>query len=220
MTCLLCGGDVSSPPRFTDLILLHQTSDLTCSPCRLSFEKIAEPHCPSCYRSGSSEVCSDCLYWQEQGCQINHQALYRYNEAMKAYFSLYKFFGDYVLTQLFAKEIKKALKAYKDYVLVPVPVSPATLAERGFNQVEGLLDMAGLTYQQVLVKGEGVKQSEKSRADRLASRPNYQLKAGVPLPEKIILVDDIYTTGATLASIVGLLRENGVREVKTFSLAR
>lgn len=220
MTCLLCGGDVSSPPRFTDLILLRHPSDLACSPCRLSFEKIAEPHCPSCYKVGRSEVCTDCLYWQEQGYQVSHQALYHYNQAMKSYFSLYKFFGDYVLAQLFAQDIKKAIKAYKGYVVVPVPVSPGTLAERGFNQVAGLLDMAGVAYQDLLTKGEGVKQSEKSRADRLASRPNYQLLSEKNLPKKILLVDDIYTTGATIASIVGLLHEKGVSEVKTFSLCR
>ncbi|MEY8434335.1 phosphoribosyltransferase family protein [Streptococcus hyointestinalis] len=44
--------------------------------------------------------------------------------------------------------------------------------------------------------------------------------AGVPLPDKIVVVDDIYTTGATLDDIVSLLKENGVKQIRTFSLVR
>ena len=54
---------------------------------------------------------------------------------MKDYFSKYKFQGDMVLSQVLAKPIKNHLKYYKDYTLVPVPLSPARLTTWHINQV-------------------------------------------------------------------------------------
>ncbi|MGT2896431.1 ComF family protein [Streptococcus entericus] len=220
MTCLLCRQDLEQSTTFWAILCLYQDRQLICQSCREQFVRIGASHCPTCYKELTNGSCADCLYWQERGVNINHFALYRYNEAMKSYFSLYKFFGDYVLAQLFAKDVKEALKPYRDYQVVPVPVSPQTREERGFNQVEGLLEAAGVSYHNILAKGEGLKQSSKSRKERLESQPKYELLAGCNLFKKIILIDDIYTTGATIAVITRLLLENGVEEVKTFSLAR
>jgi competence protein ComFC len=218
--CLLCGEILEIHPKFYQILTLQEEVVSLCPTCQAGFEKIGDSHCPCCCKPNDGEICSDCLYWQEQGVVVNHEAIYSYNTAMKSYFSLYKFFGDYLLAQLFAKDIKKALKKHKGYAVVPVPVSPKTFAERGFNQVEGLLAAAGVPVVQVLIKGEGKKQSSKTRAERLKSTPQYGILDKNALPKKIILVDDIYTTGATIASIARLLRENGVESVKTFSLSR
>lgn len=223
--CLLCGQDLPQTVRFTDIVFLRRPLVGACSDCWAGFEQIAEHRCPTCCKPYGEEdaidqSCSDCLYWLAEGEVVDHLALYSYNGAMKSYFSRYKFFGDYLLAQLFAKDIKDALKPYKDYTLVPVPVSAKTYEERGFNQVEGLLQAAGLPYQNLLTKGEGAKQSSKSRQERLLSRPDYQILPEKSVPPKIFLVDDIYTTGATIAVIKGILRENGAEIVKTFSLSR
>lgn len=220
MTCLLCREGLARQTTFWSILSLSLDQQFICSSCAEQFVRIGARHCPTCSKELTSEDCGDCLYWQERGVRVNHFALYRYNEAMKNYFSLYKFFGDYVLARLFAKDIKESLKPYRDYQVVPVPVSPKTREDRGFNQVEGLLEVAGISYQNILAKGEGLKQSSKSRQERLESQPQYELLAGANLPKKIMLVDDIYTTGATIAVITRLLLENGVEEVKTFSLAR
>lgn len=218
--CLLCDQEFLVKPTFWKLLLQLEEGDGSCPSCQSAFERIGDQHCPSCYKVNDGQICQDCLYWQDQGYQVNHQALYVYNPAMKAYMSRYKFFGDYVLARLFAKDIRQALRAQRGYVVVPVPVSRQTLAERGFNQVEGLLLAAGVAYQDLLTKGEGAKQSSKTRQERLTSTPDYVLLGEMPLPQKIILVDDVYTTGATIASIIRLFRENGVEEVKSFSLSR
>lgn len=220
ISCLLCGEVLDTRPRFYQILLLQEEGVSLCPSCQSGFERIGDSYCPRCCKPNDGEVCSDCIYWEEQGIIVAHHSLYCYNESMKSYFSLYKFFGDYCIAQLFAKDIKKALKKYKGYTVVPVPVSPKTFEERGFNQVEGLLQAAGVTYASLLTKGEGVKQSSKTREERLKATPDYILLENIKLPQKIILVDDIYTTGATIACITRLLRENGVETVKTFSLSR
>ncbi|WP_238385967.1 ComF family protein, partial [Streptococcus sp. S784/96/1] len=177
-------------------------------------------HCPMCYKQGEHDICSDCIYWQKQGKVVNHQALYCYNSGMKEYFSNYKFQGDYLLRKVFQNDLKLALKSYRDYTLVPIPLSEQREAERGFNQVIGLLDGLGVPYQELLTKREVKKQSDKSRLERLQSQNPFELRIDKVLPDKILLIDDIYTTGMTLQLAAQLFYEKEVKEIKTFSLAR
>lgn len=218
--CLLCAESLRTRTTFSSILFFQQEKLGICSSCQASFKEIAELHCPSCYKSGTSDICSDCRHWQARGKHIDHRAIFQYNPAMADYFSKYKFQGDYLLRQLFAQQIKAALSAYSDYTLVPIPLSPERLEERGFNQVMGLLDAAGLPYKELLGKIDSQKQSSKSREERLDAEQVFYLLEEDELPEKIILVDDIYTTGATIQLAVGLFMKTGQKEIKTFSLSR
>jgi len=139
---------------------------------------------------------------------------------MKDFFSKYKFQGDYLLRFVFAEVLKKSLRNFKEYTLVPIPVSPEKYQSRGFNQVEGFLQAAGLPYKHLLEKEDMIAQSSKNREERLNSQQCFTLVKDVRLPEKILLIDDVYTTGKTLQLARELLLEAGVKEILTFSLAR
>ena len=156
----------------------------------------------------------------KKGYIPKHLAIYRYEENMKVYFSRYKFMGDYCLRKIFQKDIKNNLKPFlkKGYTIVPVPLSEERLVERGFNQVEGLIE--GIPYQDIFEKRDIEKQSSKTREERLSQDNAFCLKKGINVPDKIIIVDDIYTTGSTLYQMVQLLEGIGIKEVLTFSLAR
>lgn len=220
VTCQLCGQETTQKRYWSDLLILMKIQQTICQSCQDSFEKISDQHCPRCYKEGENQVCADCRHWEEEGYQVDHISLYRYNAGMKDFFKRYKFQGDYVLKRQFGSDIRQALKGFKDYTLIPVPVSQETFAQRGFNQIEGFLRETGLPYLSCLDKAHGKKQSSKNRQERLSCPQEFSLKEGVTLPEKVILVDDIYTTGATLRRLHQLFTENGVKEIKTFSLAR
>ena len=49
---------------------------------------------------------------------------------------------------------------------------------------------------------------------------DFILKAKVKVPDKILLVDDVYTTGRTLQHAISVLKQGGAQEIKTFSLCR
>lgn len=220
MDCLICSTQVADEVRFTDIFCLRNKNFSTCRDCKNRFEKITEQHCPQCYKEEQDNICNDCLQWQDKGESINHTAIYKYNEAMKHYFSQYKFQGDYLLRYVFGTEIKQNLKEYKNYVIVPIPISDKRLSERGFNQVTGFLEASKIPFQNLLLKKDGQKQSEKSREERLKIKNEFYVKEDVELPSRILIVDDIYTTGATIQNARRCLFEKGVKEIKSFSLAR
>ncbi|WP_128834151.1 ComF family protein [Streptococcus sp. DD11] len=218
--CLLCSSQLKERLTFSQFFLLKPEKPRICSSCFENFEQITDQHCPGCCRKGSAEICSDCQSWSREGYQVQHFSCFTYNQAMKDYFSQYKFQGDYLLRFVFRETVREKMRAFKDYLAVPVPVSPEKFRHRGFNQVEGILDGAGIAYKNILEKRDTVAQSSKNREERLQTQQCFSIKEDQHLPEKIILIDDIYTTGKTLQLAKQILLEAGVKEILTFSIAR
>ena len=77
-----------------------------------------------------------------------------------------------------------------------------------------------LPFREILEKYDTIAQSSKTRKERLQSQQCFKVKDNIQLPLKILLIDDIYTTGATLQLAKEILVEAGVKEIVTFSLAR
>ena len=84
----------------------------------------------------------------------------------------------------------------------------------------GLLEAGNISYQDVLEKRDLQASSSKNRQERLNSDMAFSIKNNTSLPTKVLLFDDIYTTGTTLNRLKKLLLEAGCQEVCTFSLAR
>ena len=220
MKCLLCGQTMKAVLTFSSLLLLKNDASCLCSDCNSTFERIGEKHCPNCMKTGSSTKCQDCQFWCKEGVEVSHRAIFTYNQAMKDFFSRYKFDGDFLLRKVFSSFLSEELKKYKEYQFVVIPLSHERLLDRGFNQVESLVDAAGFKYLDLLEKREERASSSKSRSERLATELPFFIKSGVRIPKKILLIDDIYTTGTTINRVKKLLEEAGAEDVKTFSLVR
>lgn len=218
--CLICSITLRDNLKFIDLLLLQRSYENICQECSATFIKISDTHCPTCYKEGVIESCIDCSYWKKQNKEVTHKSIFRYNQAMKDFFRRYKFQGDYLLRKVFAPVLKKELHNYKDYKVAVIPLSNKKFKKRGFNQVEGLLEAAKIPYQDLLNKKDSETQSSKNREGRLQNVGNFTIKENSEIPSKILLIDDIYTTGATLQDAKRILLENGAKEIMTFSLAR
>ena len=204
MKCLLCNDWIESLPKLRDLIMFNQRKEYSCRSCKHQFKNLSKERCQNCNKELYGDACIDCKLWMKKGYIPKHLAIYR----------------DYCLRKIFQQDIKNNLKPFlkKGYTIVPVPLSEERLAERGFNQVEGLIE--GIPYRDIFEKRDIEKQSSKTREERLSQDNAFCLKEGINLPDKIIIVDDIYTTGSTLYQMVQLLEGIGIKEVLTFSLAR
>lgn len=220
--CLLCDEELTNQQSLRGLILMKKENLTMCDNCKNKFEPVSEASCKTCCKKSSETSCEDCQEWGRKGKSVNHKALYYYNEEMKEYFQKYKFQGDQLLACLFAEEIKVALKKYKGYTIVPIPLSDERNEKRGFNQVTVILESAGIPYQDLLRKKDTKALSQKNKKERLKVEQAFERiePENQSWPENIVIVDDIYTTGATIERAKEMLFVNGVKEIKSFSLAR
>ncbi len=107
--------------------------------------------------------------------------------------------------------------------LVPLPTTARRRAVRGFDQSLELARRAaadrGTRSCELLVK-RGGPQRGRDRQARLAAGAGFSVRRGVPIPEAALVVDDVCTTGATLADGIAALRTAGVAVLGAIVVAR
>ncbi|HEX9093391.1 MAG TPA: phosphoribosyltransferase family protein, partial [Coriobacteriia bacterium] len=123
-----------------------------------------------------------------------------------------------------------ALEALADWrgwpdAVVPVPPSPRALARRGFDHTAVLAcELAahlGAPAMDALVCLPRRDQRSLSRRERIANAAgSLRPMPGVALPPRILVIDDVMTTGATLEAAARALREGGAHAVRAFAVAR
>jgi len=111
-----------------------------------------------------------------------------------------------------------------DATLVPVPTHPARRRARGFDQAQrlaaALAQRTGRPLSRCLRRrGRATRQLGAGRAERLTEQRLELVIVGAP-PARAVLVDDVYTTGATLNRCAKALREAGTAEVVAIAYAR
>lgn len=198
--CLWCGGLVRHRDR--------RLPEL-CARCGAEVPWI---HTVVCARCGRAEACPDCARLKVSYITANRAAV-RYTPFMKELLARYKYRGAEHLAPLFAE---MAAYAYANLgpaprtVLTFVPLSQRRLEERGFNQAEGMARGVAKRYRlpvvSLLVRTRHTeKQSYKSRRERLDSLhgafaldPDGAAKLRSLAPGRLVIVDDVYTTGSTL----------------------
>lgn len=134
-------------------------------------------------------------------------ALFKYNQAAADYMFRYKYSGDWLLSSCFSRELRVFLRQPKEVTIVPIPLSEHR--QRGFAQVEALLCTARIRYAAVLRTDNQRRQAEKARSERLLSPPVFTMKEPGDL-KKVVLFDDVSTTGATLCAAGRCLEESGI----------
>lgn len=107
--------------------------------------------------------------------------------------------------------------------LVPVPLSKKRYRERGYNQVEEVLKrvkIEGASLAKVVKRTRNTKkQTSLSRRDRLKNIEGAFTADRVDPAALYVVVDDVYTTGATLSEAVRTLKEAGARHVHAVALS-
>ena len=224
MRCVWCRNDVTVDSGISSLFLWN--SRPICRQCQQLFHSLEkEPTCPGCGRLMEEEtLCYDCVRWKEMDSYFPmNQALYHYDEQAKEFMERYKFIGDCAVAFLIKEDLKKALKKYikQGYTICPLPTSKQSLEKREFESVEYLLELSNIPYQQIFYHiGIGKKQSEKTREERMKLQQPFVLREKVKLSTKILLFDDIYTTGKTIRLAAKLLQDKGVEDIKLFTVFR
>ncbi|UTI65857.1 double zinc ribbon domain-containing protein [Paraconexibacter antarcticus] len=109
-------------------------------------------------------------------------------------------------------------------VLAPVPTHPARARRRGYDQADvlacALARRSGLAVEACLTRaGPRSRQLGAGRAERLQDG-RLHLRCRRAPPSRVVLVDDVHTTGATLRAAAAALRRGGAAEVVAVTWAR
>ncbi len=112
-------------------------------------------------------------------------------------------------------------------LIIPVPISKAKNFERGFNQSAIISNILSTTLLKIPVYNNAVvrikntiPQAGLSKEERKTNVQNAFVCRALVKGKKILVVDDICTTGATLISLTNVLLEAGAKDVCCFTLAK
>lgn len=203
---------------------------LICRRCVPKLQYIREPRCRRCGRQLSDEAglyCGDCA--KNRHVFDYGYALYDYNSMRK---SIYRFkYGkrcEYAgfYAQDICEKLGDEIRRMDAGALIPVPVHKSRLRSRGYNQARllaaELSRLTGIPMDDKIVRR--VKKTIPQKELNVHERQNNLKKAfniarnDVEL-KRVILIDDIYTTGSTMDEAAVTLREAGVEEICFIALA-
>ncbi len=203
------------------------------------------PSCPSCggMLPGDDIVCSDCID-EFTGEALNYDTPHRtmehaaeisvllpYNSSCRTIVHALKYNGmpslGLVFGRLMAMKLLKKSNLPGNTILIPVPLHPARLKERGYNQSESLA--AGFaSFSQHDVRSGLLKRTRKTGTQTALGheeRAENVRNAFVYSGEKtlagcdVILIDDVLTTGSTMSACVEALKSGGAGNITVSVLA-
>ncbi|OGH71163.1 MAG: hypothetical protein A2921_03215 [Candidatus Magasanikbacteria bacterium RIFCSPLOWO2_01_FULL_43_20b] len=186
-------------------------------------------YCPVCYRPNGNGAC--CAVCQPQSCLDRAVAIAVYQEENlvgKLIKALKYNYAEEIIA-VFAKMIDGFLIHQLGVLseidlIVPVPLHRRRFAERGFNQARLLADILGQKIGRPVV--DLLKRDRYTLQQAKLSREERQLNVHHAFVNSdfranaVLLVDDVFTTGATMQECARVLKSSGVKRVIGFSVAR
>lgn len=146
------------------------------------------------------------------------KGLYVYNDFFASALLQYKGCYDEALAPIFLKPFKAWIKwKYRGYTIVFVPSHESVEVLRGFKHLQQMFQGCGLKMCDCLKKTALVNQKEAPLMQRQQVGSAFSLKE-VPLPSKILLVDDVMTTGSSLKAAYKLLKGEN-RKIKVLCVS-
>lgn len=206
-----------------------------CDNCLQSLTPITHPMCTICGMPfsapiGSDHLCENCLSKRPWYDLV--RAPYSYSGPLMDAIKRFKYNSETHLSSSLGRLLSSFALAFivnpKDFLIVPVPLHRRRLKERGFNQSLLLgkvlssdlgieLDYLSLIRKRYTRSQTGLRKEER--------RKNVAKAFSITSPEifkgkKILLVDDVFTTGHTLNECARTLKNSGVLKVICLTLAR
>lgn len=196
-----------------------------CAKCRTTIRILTEPRCKKCSKKlerVEDEYCFDCAHTShhfEEGYGV-----FAYDRVMQRSMSYFKFHGRREYGEFYGEMLIRfgatAIKRFNPQILIPVPLHQKKRRNRGYNQAEIIGRVLNQGFS-IPIRTDLVKRVKNTKAQKelnhKARRKNlhgaFEAAPEVGRYQRVLIVDDIYTTGSTIDAIAGELRKQGVKEV-------
>jgi ComF family protein len=212
--CLLCEAPV--PAR--------QGDALVCELCRSRWEPVTAPVCPRCGQPAFGDLeCRLCAAWPA-GLERVRSAVWLRGSARDAVHRL-KYEGWWRVAEGLADAMRGLEPLTGQVCLIPVPLGVRRLRTRGYNQSERIAAALGARTG-VPVRAELLTRRRETRTQTALTPEARQANVADAFEAhraaglRCVLVDDVFTTGATLAEAAAALRLGGAARVEAVTFAR
>lgn len=240
--CLQCGTYIDPPEKARETFFC-----VFCRTCLKDGPRMfAPPFCPQCGRLfdlGENHLCEVCLKRNPKVKRIGRvRAALTYTGVTRQAIPLFKYQSRLSLARIFEQLLFDAFGAHftdpEPDLLLPVPLHPRKMRKRGFNQSFLLIrhfpalyarrtgrppswKMETKVLERVIHTRPQTGLDEKSRKKNLKNAFQISQTGRVRVRDaRILLVDDVYTTGTTCAEAAKVLFRNRARQVDVLVLAR
>lgn len=202
-----------------------------CEVCCESVERMVEPLCPVCgfafVKNTAPHLCTDCS--SSRPFFERHRSLFVFEGNVRLLMHRFKYGADFAVLGWIRKQWEYFPDQPTDVdLIIPIPLTRAKLKQRGFNQS---LELAKIYHRDktcqarhdVLIRVKdtvsqtGLSKSERSEnlqdAFEVVDRNAVQSKS-------VLLIDDVFTTGATINAAAKILKYAGAAHVQAMTIAR
>lgn len=202
---------------------------MVCPACYEKTSVIKEPRCKSCGKhilDPEQEYCYDChrhTRYFDYGF-----SLWNYDSTMKKSISDFKYRHrkEYVefYAQEFTREFGEQIADLQPDALVPIPVHWTRYIQRGYNQAQLLAEAIGSRLEIPVIDNMLIRTKKTVAQKQLDDRQRIhnlehafsiakEWKKCIPNLNRLLLIDDIYTTGSTINACARILKQLGATEV-------
>ena len=210
-SCLLCGAD--SPAA------------LLCLPCAEDLPDLTSPHCPICAdQTTHGERCGACL--RDAPHFDRAIALFRYDFPADRIIHALKYGHQLAVAAWSAGKLAERIGAERHDCIIPLPLHPERLGERGFNQSAEIAKALGhrlhvpVDLKHVLRTRATPPQADLPyKARHKNVRGAFECRADFS-GQRLLLIDDVLTTGATANECARVLKLHGAASVTVAVIAR
>ncbi|MDR2490818.1 MAG: ComF family protein [Spirochaetaceae bacterium] len=205
-----------------------------CQDCAAHFDMSCplEKRCRVCGKPLISEhdICIGCRNREKPPAYDGVLVLYPYIGSGRSLLSAYKFGNHRPLARFFAEKLYRHVQdaeagigrlfreggSFADWQWVPAPTRAGKLKEKGWDQIALIARVLERDYSlpisRCLKRLNSQSQKELGKQSRQTNLVGHIIAAG-PVPRRVILFDDVYTTGSTLNVCAGVLKEHGAEHV-------
>lgn len=183
--------------------------------------------CPFCQEEGSYRTCRVC---QQETFLDGLLALFLYGDpAVRKALTTWKYVGDEEAKRVVERWVRQRAEVIspwcRDAVIVPVPLHASKRRSRGFDQAQEIADIVsreiGGKNQNLLFRTQRtLPQAQRRQEERLVGDVDGAFEVLESVPDRVMLCDDVFTSGATMDAAAKCLKEQGAKEVLGLVIAR